>query len=231
MKKVILTLLVSMSLSTCILYAQEVREGVKEFMRKDEGNALYVEIQGQRKNIEEVLEKKFNVQTGVKARARKGVTAFENARYVDISSSQMNYYFDVEKIKGSDNMYLVSLFMKSGNEFVSSTSDPDAMDAAEEILENLQYETSVYEFRLAVDEQQDVVEKMIKTHRGLVEDSIKLEQRLDDLLKEMENNKKNIVQQSEKIDEELRRLEALKEEMDIFVQEEKGSRIGRGGND
>jgi len=200
-------------------------------MRKEEGNALSVDIVGQKKNIEDVLEKKFKIQTGMKSRSRKGVTAFETARMLDVSSHQLDYYYDVENKKGIDNTYTVRLFIKDGNEFLNSDTYPEEMEAAREMLENLQYETTVYEFELAVNEQQEILDKVITNHRKMVEDSIKLEAKMDDLLRDMENNRNELQEQIVKIEEERLRLEALKEEMDKYVgNESTNEKMSRGNN-
>ncbi len=206
---------------TTTLSAQKVYESTQTFMRKDQGNSLSVDIQGQKKNIEDVLDQKFNIQTGKKSRSMKGVTAFETARMLDVSPRELNYYYDVEKKKGVDNTCTVRLFIKDGREFLSSETDPEEMESATEILNNLQYETKVYEFELAVTEQEKIVEDVVKDHRKMIEDSIKLESRMDDLIKDMEKNSKEIEKQIVKMEEERLRLEALKSEMEAYISEEK----------
>ncbi len=214
-----------------VVQAQDVFEGVQSFMRNEEGNALSVDLMGQKKNIEDVLEKKFKMKTGMKSRSRKGVKAFEMARMLDISSRQLDYYYTVENKKGINNTYTVRLFIKDGNKFLNTETYPEEVDAAREILENLQYETTVYEFELAINEQHEILNEVIENHRKMVEDSIKLDAKMDDLLKDMENSRNELQEQIVKIEQERLRLEAFKEEMDEYIR--KGStneNMSRGNN-
>ncbi len=202
--------------------AQVIHEGQQPFRKKESANALYVNIEGQQKNVQHILEEKFNSKSGKKSKNDKGVRVFESARVADVSSSTMNYYFDVEKMKGQDNMNTVRLFIASGpKNFLNSDENPGEMLAAREMLESLQYETTVYEFELAVAEQNQVLDKAEKVYSGLEKDSVRLEKRLLETQKDIEENTSNLENQRIQLKEDKKRLEALKEEMEAYISREK----------
>ena len=220
MYKLLSIIIAGLFFSSSVL-AQTVSEGQQPFRKKESANALYVTIEGQQKNIEHLLEEKFNSKAGKKSKNDKGVRVFESARVADISSSTMNYYYDVDKIKGQDNACNVRLFIATGpNNFLNSDENPGEMLAAREIMENLQYETTVYEFELAVEEQNRILSKATKEFDGMVRDSIKLKKRYEETVAAIEQNKIDRHNQLVQLEEDQKRLEALKEEMEAYISRE-----------
>ena len=204
------------------MVAQNIQEGQQPFRKKESANALYLTVEGQQKNIEHILEEKFNSKAGKKSKNDKGVRMFESARVADISSSTMNYYYDVEKIKGQENMNTVRLFIATGpKNFLNTDENPGEMIAAREMLETLQYETTVYEFELAVSEQSKILDKAEKEYDGLVSDSVKFQKRLEETQKSIEENIGELANQRIQVSEDMKRLNALKEEMEAYIARKK----------
>ena len=195
-------------------YAQDVREGTYAMSRKVSGNALTVEIQGQDNNIEEVLKRKFKEKTGEKGKTRFGLISFEGARYSTISSSTLDYYIKVEKASKGDNARsIVYLFLSAGNNnFLDSNTHPDEMISASEMLENLQYEVTVYEFELAIEEQSKLLSKAAKEHERMVKDSVSLEKRLKETQEAIIANKEELQRQKITLREEQDKLADFKRE-------------------
>ncbi|MEM6629835.1 MAG: hypothetical protein AAF694_09180 [Bacteroidota bacterium] len=231
MYKLLSIIIAGLFLSSSVL-AQSVQEGQQPFRKKESANALYTTIEGQQKNIQHLLEQKFNSKSGKKSKNDKGVRVFESARVADISSSSMNYYYDVEKVKGQENMCNVRLFIATGpNNFLNSDENPGEMLSAREIMENLQYETKVYEFELAVAEQTQILAKATKEYDGLVRDSVKLLKRYEETLAAIEKNKTDRADQLIQMEEDQKRLEALKEEMEAYISREQDWRTRGEKND
>jgi len=228
MKKLVILCLAFLTFGADLL-AQQVIEGQQPFRKKESANALYVEIEGQRKNIEDIMEEKFKVKTGKRSKNDKGVRMYESARVPVISASTMNYYYDVEEVKGSKNRSVVRLFIDTGpKNFLNSAENPSEMLAAREIMENLQYETTVYEFELAIKEQQGILEKAEKEYASLETDSVKLEETLQETLADIEKNKADRKNQKFTLEEEYSRLDALREEMEAYIRESQDWRTTRG---
>lgn len=199
--------------------AQDVSEGNRNFIKKESANALSIVVQGQPKNVEEVLDKKFHVATGEKTRSYKGLKMVEAARYARISPNTMDMYFRVEKASRTDKENSrVTLFLSEGNNnFISSETHPEAIRAASDILDGLQKEVTIYELELAIEAQTKVIEKAIKDHEKMVDDSVKLENKLAETIQEIETNKIDRKNQLETIDQEKERLTEFQDQLNIVI--------------
>ncbi|MEM8887006.1 MAG: ribosomal protein L7/L12 [Bacteroidota bacterium] len=208
-----LTLISALLILTTTLMAQ-VSEGVQAFAKKESGNALTMTVEGQPKNVAEVLNRKFKAETNSKGKAVRGLKTlgggmktFEGVRYSAISSSVMDYTYRVEKAKGTKDHSVIHIWMSTGNNnFIDSGSYPDEVDYAVEMMEGLQHEVSVYEFELMIEEQEKVATNAVKTHDKLVKDSIKLEDQLAKLLDQIEQNKADRAAQLITISQEEQKL-------------------------
>ena len=191
-----LTIIAAIVLWAGSLMAQ-VSEGLQPFAKKESGNALTIQVEGQAKNVAAVLDKKFKTETNSKGKSIRGVKTlsggmktFTGARYAAISSSTMDYTYRVEKARGAKDQSVVHLWISSGNNnFISSDNYGDEIAYATEVLEGLQYEITVYEFELMIQEQEKVASNEVKTHDKLVKDSIKLQDQLAKILNDIEDNK------------------------------------------
>lgn len=191
-----LTIITAIVLWAGSLMAQ-VSEGIQPFAKKESGNALTIQVEGQAKNVAAVLDKKFKAETKSKGKAIRGVKTlsggmktFTGARYSAISSSTMDYTYRVEKARGAKDQSVVHLWISSGNNnFISSDNYGDEIAYATEELEGLQYEITVYEFELMIQEQEKVASNEVKTHDKLVKDSIKLQDQLAKILNDIEDNR------------------------------------------
>lgn len=213
MKKSIFFIAV-LSLVGFSLKGQTVTEGIRNFWKKETGNSLSVIVQGQPDNVTDLLEKKFEHATNERVRSRRGVYYVEGVRFPQISGSTLDYYFKVDKASQGDNTSSqVSLFLSAGNySFLNSNTHPDELYAARQILENLQYEVTVYEFELAIEEQTQTVEKALKEQEKLVKDSVALEKRLAETYEEIEKNKAELQAIMVKLQEERTKLSDFKRE-------------------
>ncbi|MEL6252707.1 MAG: ribosomal protein L7/L12 [Bacteroidota bacterium] len=207
------SLISALLILTTTLMAQ-VSEGVQAFAKKESGNALTITLEGQPKNVAEVLNRKFKAETNSKGKAMRGLKTlgggmktFTGVRYSAISSATMDYTYRVEKAKGTKDHSVVHIWMSTGNNnFIDSGSYPDEIDYAVEMMEGLQHEVSVYEFELMIDEQEKVASNAVKTHDKLVKDSIKLEDQLAKLLDQIEQNKADRAAQLITISQEEQKL-------------------------
>ncbi|MEZ4775408.1 MAG: hypothetical protein R3D00_19645 [Bacteroidia bacterium] len=204
--------------------AQEIVEGSRNFIKNESYNALSVVVVGQPKNVEAVLDKKFEAATGSKPKNSKGVKMIEGASYARMSSNTLDMFYKVEAATKTDNNHTrVNLFLSSGNNnFITSESDPETMRGASEILKGLQTEVTIYEFELAIEEQTKVIDKAIKDHEKMVSDSVKLENKLAETLQEIENNKIDRRNQLETIEQEKMKLAGFQEEMTKVISGSQG---------
>ncbi len=188
--------------------AQNVEEGKREFMKKTTANALTIVVEGDDKNVEHVMDELFSKSTGGRAKSEKGFTAFRNSRVANISNATMDVFYRVERASKNDPPQArVTLFLSSGNEnFMTSATHPDEIGKATEFLQGLQLDVTKYEFTLAIEAQNKVIEKEIKDHEKLVKDSMDLEQKLAETIEAIANNKVARANQLVKIEEEKQNL-------------------------
>lgn len=208
-RKLASTLLVfGLMLAGLSVQAQEVTEGKREFKKKATANALTIVVEGQEKNVQEVMDKKFATATGARGKNSKGLKTFENARMADISSGTMDIFYRVEKTsKAEPPQTRVTLFLSTGNDnFMTSKTHEDEIANAEKLLGDLQLDVTKYEFTLAIENQNKVIEKEIKNHDKMVKDSVSLEQKLAETIEAIENNKVERANQLVKIEEEKQNL-------------------------
>ncbi|MDX2245879.1 MAG: hypothetical protein SF052_03825 [Bacteroidia bacterium] len=199
--------------------AQEIVEGPRNFLKNESQNALSMVVVGQLKNVEAVLDKKFEAATGVKPKAVKGVKTITGASYARMSANTLDMFYKVETAtKTDENLTRVNLFLSSGNgNFINSQTDAETMRGAADILKGLQTEVSIYEFELAIEEQTKVIDKAIKDHERMVSDSVKLENKLAETLQEIENNKISRRNQLETIEQEKIKLSNFQSEMSKVI--------------
>jgi hypothetical protein len=204
MKVLQFLLVISLSALFSVSFAQDITEGSRNFIKKESANALSIVVQGQTRNVEEVMDRKLRAATGQKSKTTKGLTMYESARLAGASTNVMDMYFRVEKASRSDkNHSRVIIFLSSGNNnFLDSETNPNEFDAAKAILNDLQLDVEIYELELAIDEQNKVIEKAVKDHDKMVSDSVKLEEKLAETIQEIETNKLERKSQLEVIDQE-----------------------------
>lgn len=202
-------LLLSLLLSLCVisLHAQ-VREGQAEFIKKEKGNALTLTLEGQKKNVETVLNKAIKESTGQKSKSMKGFTLFEGVRFTEISSSSLDIYYKVAKASKKDQLNSkVTLFLSAGyNNFLDSSESPDEIASAKRFLEKMIPEVRRYELQLAIEDQTKIVDKSIKEQNKLEGELEDLIQKKEDILNAIEENKQNQENQKQTIENEQVRL-------------------------
>ena len=225
-KKIMKTLRYLMTVCLCLgIYATSfgqtptATETTAKFLKKETGNALTINVQGQPKNVRAVLTNDIKTVTGKKPKLKvaSSMTSFLGVTFNKVSSSQMDYHFKVEKAGKSSNNSTVTFFISAGNNnFVSSAEYPSEIRNAKDYLAGLEFEVKKYELQLTIDEQGKVVEKSIKEHQNMIQDSVKLEKRLAETKQAIIDNKASRANQLIKIDDERAKLEDLKYELDVM---------------
>lgn len=200
------TLLLTFCISLFALpvISQNVSEGSQAFMKKENGNALSILIQGQPKNVTSVMDQMFRKATSSKPRVKSGLKSYEGVHHSGISRDRLDIYYSVDKASRNDkNSSRVSLFLSSGNgNFLTSDTYPEEMANATDILQGLQYEVKMYEMELAIADQEKVIQKAIKEQQKLEADSVSLEAKLAETIQAIEENKVARANQIRTIEEE-----------------------------
>ncbi|MCI4667252.1 MAG: hypothetical protein MRZ79_03760 [Bacteroidia bacterium] len=198
------------------LFAQDVMEGIEDLPKKEKGNALSITVEGEVRNVQEVMDQLFKEGTGSKVRPKSGLRMAQGARFGEISSKTLDYMYRVERASRKDKLRsTVTLFISSGNgNYMTSEEFPDEMEAAKAMLEGLQLNVNIYEMELLIGEQEKLIGKEEKTYEGLQRDSVKLEQVLLETQASLDENKADQSNQRSKISTEKERLETFKLQLD-----------------
>lgn len=215
MKKIYLLSLLVLFTSMSVI-AQKAGEGSEKTPLGSNGPAIVIELEGQAKNVEDVLEAKFKK---LKSSKSKGFVAFEGQIFTEIAPNTMDMYYKVDK--KNDNEAKVIMFLSKGyNNWMTSSTNPSEVANAKKMLEELVAEVRKYELGIAIAAQEKVLdgatkdqEKLIKNGEDLVKEQQKLE---DDLAKNKENqaaNKQSQEDQKKVVEEEKKMLDELKKKL------------------
>lgn len=200
---------------TAFTFAQKSTEGSEKSPMGDNGTAIVIQIEAQKKNIEDVLDDKFKK---LKSGKQKGFVAMQGQIFSEISPDMLDYYY---KVDGKDGEAKVVFFMSKGyDNWMTSQTNPQEVGAMKKMLETLVTEVRRYELGIAIEAQEKVVEgamkdqeKLVKDGEGLVKDQQKLEEELAENKEEQEQNKKDQEEQKKKIEEEKKVLAELQKKL------------------
>jgi uncharacterized protein YycO len=209
MKKISLVATLLMLLFTAT-WAQKASEGTEKSPLGTDGKCLMVELEGQQKNVEAVMEAKFKKLKGKK---EKGFDAFKAQIFSEISSTTLDIYYKVETKK--ENQSKVVLFLATGYDNWLNPNDHAAeLNNAKKMLEGLAAEVRTYELNLAIEAQTKVLEDAVKTQADLEKDLAKLGTDLEKLQKEIEDNKKAQEENKKTQEEQKKAIETEKKTLD-----------------
>ncbi|HEX2899627.1 MAG TPA: hypothetical protein VHS96_07910 [Bacteroidia bacterium] len=191
-------------------WAQKATEGTEKSPLGTDGKCLTVELTGQQKNVEAVMENKFKKLKGKK---EKGYEAFKAQVFPEISSNMIDIYYKVETKK--DNESKVILFLSTGyDNWLNPTDHSSELNNAKKMLEGLAAEVRTYELNLAIEAQTKVLEGAVKTQADLEKDLAKLGSDLEKLQKEIEENKKSQELNKKTQEEQKKAIETEKKTLD-----------------
>lgn len=179
-------------------------------------DAVSVRIEGQIKNIDEVMENRLATATGAKKKKTKGFTTFLGARLRDVSDRTLDIYYKVEKAGTKDNPAgEIIMIMALGNEtFLSPDRYPEEFEKALNYLNAMPLEVRVYELELAIEDQEKNLDKAYKTYEKMGNDSTGLEQDLIETQAAIEQNIDDRSMQRGVISEEAAKLAEFRAMLD-----------------
>lgn len=215
MKKIFLISLLALFTSMAA-FAQKAGEASEKTPLGQNGPAIVIELEGQAKNVEDVLAEKFKK---LKSSKTKGFVAMEGQIFTEISPDMMDIYYKVDK--KNDNEAKVIMFLSKGyNNWMTSSANPAEVGNAKKMLETLVAEVRKYELGIAIAAQEKVLdgatkdqEKLVKEGENLVKEHQKLEEELAKNKENQELNKKSQEDQKKVIEEEKKVLDELKKKL------------------
>lgn len=226
--KTLLVWLVSLMMLSAAI-AQDVSESNYPYMKTETAPGFSVTVLGQPKNVAAVIEQMIEAEAKSKAKSKKGMMVFEEAKFSPISSDKVTYYFTTEEPTRKDHEHTqVCLFMRDKiGQFVTSVTGPRTAEQATAWLEDLEVNVKIYEMGLVIEDQIKLLEKERKTHSGLVKDSVGLEEDIVDLQKDLKDKTQEILDQTDRIDEGVKQLDTFQAQMEALKKERKSLQEAR----
>lgn len=214
MKKILLFTAMLMMMFTAS-WAQKSSQSKAKSPLGSEGSCLVVELQGQKKNVEDVLKAKFKKLKGKK---EKGYDAFKAQVFSEISSNTLDIYYKVETKK--DDQSKVILFLATGyDNWLNMQDHSSELNNAMKMMDKLAAEVRAYELNLAIEAQTKVVEEALKTQEKNVKELEKLGKDLEKLQKEIEENKSDQEENKKMQEEQKKTIETEKKTLDELQKE------------
>lgn len=207
MRTIALLIGLSFILSTG-LFAQTARDTRTSFAKIANIDAVSIRIEGQEKNIEEVMELYLENATGERQKRSKGHNVLYGTYLRQVSDRTLDIYYTVEKVGTKDRpVGEIIFFMALGNEtFLTQDRYPEEFRKAKDLLNSIPVEVRIYELGLAIEEQEKLMDKAYKQYENLGSDSIRLEQTLIETQAAIEQNIEDRTNQRQTVAEESARL-------------------------
>lgn len=205
MNKLIYTLLTILILNfTASSQARYVFIDFKDVQRP----AVQNEFSFSDKTVSNAIDEKMK-RMGYKGKETKGYTIYKGVILPELGPQPYDLYFRVDRRtkKDKDNS-VVSMLVSSGNEnFISDSSDARTVSNAKSFLDNLMPSFAAYDLQQQINAQQDAVNKAEKKYKSLQSDADdlqkrkrKIEQQIEDNLKDQKNQQAEIEKQRQLFD-------------------------------
>lgn len=144
-----------------------------------------------------------------KAKKSKGYTMYKNVLIPDISKDPVTLYFNVDKKSSKDNgNSVVTMLIANGDDkFYKADDDKELFSNAKQFLNSFDEFSEAADLELRITAQDETVKKADKKLKKLRDDSIdnekqkkKLEEKMAQNVKDIEQQEKDLVTQKEQLD-------------------------------
>ena len=208
MRQIALLLGMLIAFSAAVYAQGSARTTRTTFNKVANVDAVSIIIDGQNKNINEVMETYLSNATGAKKKKVKGFTGFLGVRLREVSDRTLDVYYKVAKAGSKDNPSgEIILVMALGNEtFLAPDRYPEEFERATNLLNSMPLEVRIYELGLAIEDQEKDLDKAYKEYEKMGKDSVNLEQTLIETQAAIERNIMDRGDQRTTISEEAAKL-------------------------
>ena len=202
-----ISLMLLFSLSILIANFAQVTEESKS-MKLGENNALVIKVDNANKKIAEKvwkdMVKKYRGKT--KKKRKEAQTTIEKVRLSAVTGQESaTIYSQIEEEEGAIEM---SLWVPGAEEYLSSTSNPEAYSAAEKLLEDYALEVRI----AVVDEEFKSKERVLETYQ---KDLQKLKKNNEDYHKTIEKSEKAIADSEEGLIKNAENQEFIEDQLGV----------------
>ena len=149
---------------------------------------------------------------GYKGKDTKGYTVYKGVTLPELGSQPYDLYFKIDrKSRKEKDVAVVNLLISTGNEnFISDATDPGTMGKAKNYLDNLRSSIEAYDLQQQINQQQDAVAKAEKKYKSLMDDADDLQKKKRKLEQQIEDNLKDQKNQQDEIQKQRQLLESIR---------------------
>ena len=167
--------------------------------------AISVDLPYPEKTVDGALQSKM-AKLGYKGKESKGFKEYKGVLMPELGPATYDLYFAIDKkSKKEKDASTVTMLVSKGNEnFITEADDPQTINNAKQILDNLLIGVTSYDLEQQISAQESVVskeEKRLKTYGQEMEDmqkrKKKLEQQIDQSQRDQAASEKEILKQKE----------------------------------
>jgi len=191
-------------------FAQNAHEGRVQFMKSDQ-NAVIADYDLPKNIIEDALKERLEKAGLGKRSSEKGFMAYRGATWTEIGTDKMDIYV---KVDGKGNMSTITMLVSKGyDNFINSASDPEKTQKVQAFLNSFIKDARLYNLKLSILAQEDVIKKAEKDLKSSVDSGDKLQKDKDKVEKQIADNKSEQDKKQSAIDAAKVKLEELKREI------------------
>jgi hypothetical protein len=209
--------------------AQAVQEMSYNFVKKvsPTANGISTYLYGEPEVLETVVEEKFGNAANAKVKNFKGVQSLEGVIFQDISPMTLDYYYRLEQDKNHPGKTRMTLFISAGNyNFLNTEKYPEVMKAAKDWMVSLDREARLKKINTQIAAQQVLItkatealaksteegQKLAKNQTDLKQEIAKLQEKLADVEKSIEENATDKTEKEQSLEVEKTKMQVLTDE-------------------
>ncbi len=173
--------------------------------------SLVNEIPFPEKTIRDAIDNKME-KMGYKGKEAKGFTVYKGVRMPELGNDSYDLYFmaDRKSRKEKENSTLTLMISKGFDSFAADSTDSRLMSNAKNYLDSIKNMIDAYDLEQQIIGQEDVSKKADKKYNSLVDEGQSLEKKRKNIEKDIEDNKKDQVNQLAEIEIQKQILQTLR---------------------
>ncbi|MBA3674355.1 MAG: hypothetical protein H0W75_05250 [Chitinophagaceae bacterium] len=149
---------------------------------------------------------------GYKGKESKGFDVYRGVTLPELGAGTYDLYFKVDrKSKKEKDISTVTMLISRGNEvYITEAEDSQTINNAKSFLDNLFVSAAAYSLDQEIASQLDAVNKAEKKYKNLIDDADDLQKRKRKIEQQIEDNLKDQKNQQAEIEKQKQFLETLK---------------------
>ena len=149
---------------------------------------------------------------GYKGKNTKNFTVYSGVRMPELGNDSYDLYFMTDrKSRKEKETTVVTLLLSKGLEnFITDSSDVTVINNAKTYLDNIKVMIAAYDLEQQIIDQEDFVKKTDKKLANLKGDGVDMEKKKKKLEQQIEDNKKNQLDQQGELERQRQILETLR---------------------